>query len=285
MAEHRVHLLVSCPDAKGLVASMTGFLASQGANILDLDQHTDGEEGWFFARVAFDLSDCTLSLADLKTQWETVASRHRMTWQMHDKADRRRVAVLVSKRDHCLRELLWRWEDGELDCDIPLIISNHAEAERTARRAGLTFHHLPVDRESRDEHERRMLDLFSQHRIDFVVLARYMQVLSPAFVRALPNRIINIHHSFLPAFAGSKPYHQAYACGVKVIGATCHYVTEELDTGPIIEQAVTRTDHRDTLADLIRKGADLERSALVAGVQLHLHDRVLVHGRRTIVFH
>ena len=284
MSERIVHLLVSCPDARGLVASMTGFLAGHGANVLDLDQHTDPAEQWFFARVAFDLAGCDVSLDEMTELWSAVADGHGMAWRMHDTQKRRRMAVLVGKREHCLRELLWRWEDGHLACDLPLVISNHGDMEVMVKRRGLAFHVLPVTPQTRDQQERQILQLLDEHEIDLVVLARYMQILSADFVQRMPNRIINIHHSFLPAFAGSKPYHQAQARGVKVIGATCHYVTEELDAGPIIEQALIRVNHRDTIDDMILKGADLERSALITGVRLHLENRVLVHGRRTVVF-
>ncbi len=284
MSTHPVHLLVSCPDSSGLVSAMTGLLAEQRINILDLDQHTDSAENWFFARVAFDLAGSDVALPDLIKLWQPIAESRNMSWRLHDTEQRRRMAILVGQRDQCGRELLWRWEDGQLDCDIPLVISNHPDARDHVERFGVPFHVLPVSREKSAEQERDIRSLLEQHNVDLVVLARYMQILSPQFVNWLPNRIINIHHSFLPAFAGSKPYHQAFARGVKVIGATCHYVTEELDAGPIIEQAVVPVNHRDTLEDLIRKGADLERSALVTGVRLHLQNRVLVHGRRTVVF-
>jgi formyltetrahydrofolate deformylase len=285
LSQSPVHLLVSCPDARGLIAAITGFLSSHRANVLDLDQHTDSSEGWFFARVAFDPGECDVGLDRLMEMWGQEAMRHRMSWRMHDTRQRRRVAILAGTRDHCLRELLWRCEDGELDCEVGLVISNHDDLRSLVERFGVAFHHLPVTSETRSDQERSILSLLGEQGIDLVVLARYMQVLSPAVVREYPNRILNIHHSFLPAFAGSKPYHQAFDRGVKVIGATCHYVTEVLDDGPIVEQSVVPVNHRDTLDDLIRKGSDLERSALVTGVRLHLQDRVLVHGRRTIVFH
>ncbi len=279
-AQHHAHLLVSCPDAQGLVAAITSFLASHQLNILDLDQHTDPIENWFFARVAFDLTGCDISLAQVTTLWKPIAQTHQMTWRIHDTRDRRKMAILLSQRDHCCRELLWRWQDGELDCDIPLVISNHPDARTVVERFGIPFHEIPYDA----NHMSRVRALLEKHQIDLVALARYMRILPPDFVEQMPNRIINIHHSFLPAFAGPKPYEQAYVRGVKVIGATCHYVTEALDAGPIIEQAVVQINHRDTLQDIIRKGADLERSAMVTGIRLHLQNRVLVHGRRTIVF-
>lgn len=284
MPKHNVHLLVSCPDARGIVAAITGFLTDHNVNVLDLDQHTDSDQGWFFARVAFDLTGCDVSLDRLTELWTRIADTLHMTWRIHDTAAKRRMAILVSKRDHCCRELLWRWEDGELDCEIPLVISNHEDLRDVIERFNVPFHALPVTPDSRSEQEKRIQELLIKNHVDVVVLARYMQVLTKSFVDRWPSRIINIHHSFLPAFAGGRPYHQAYDRGVKVIGATCHYVTEDLDAGPIIEQAVVQVNHRDTVGDLVRKGADLERSALVTGVRLHLQDRVLVHGQRTVVF-
>lgn len=241
---------------------MTGFLASHDLNILDLDQHTDSQEEWFFARIAFDLSARHGSLPELIELWRPIAESHNMSCRFHDTAEQRRMAILVGKRDQCCRELLWRWEDGQLDCDIPLVISNHPDAAKLVERFNVPFHVLPVSADTCSEQENAIRRLLDEHDVDLVVLARYMQILSADFVAAMPNRIINIHHSFLPAFAGSKPYHQAHARGVKVIGATCHYVTQELDAGPIIEQAVVPVNHRDTLKDLVRKGSDLERSAL-----------------------
>ncbi len=279
-----IRLLVSCPDQKGLVAAITEFVASRGGNILDLDQHTDPDERMFFTRVVIDLADLTVSTDAFAEQWEHVASRFQMTWSTHVASRHRRVAVLVSKMDHCLRELLWRWEAGELPCRIPVVISNHADLEPIVTRRQVAFEHLPITPETKPEQEQQIESLLEQHGVDLVVLARYMQILSPGFVERYANRIINIHHSFLPAFAGARPYHQAYQAGVKIIGATCHYVTATLDAGPIIEQAIARVDHRDTVGDMIRKGKDLERSALLTGVRLHLDDRIIVHQNRTIVF-
>jgi formyltetrahydrofolate deformylase len=279
-----VRLLISCPDASGLVARITGFVAQHGGNILDLDQHTDPDERMFFARVVIELNGFTLTADNFADRWGEVAAKHDMTWSIHFGSNVRRVAILVGKMDHCIRELLWRWDDGELPCDIPLVVSNHADVEAMVTRHGPEFAHLPVTTTTKDSQEARILELLDRHKIDLVVLARYMRILSPEFVASMPNRIINIHHSFLPAFAGARPYHQAYAAGVKIIGATCHYVTAELDAGPIIEQAIARVNHRDTVDSLVRKGKDLERSALLTGVQLHLEDRVIVHQNRTIVF-
>ncbi len=281
---HTARLLVACPDDKGLVAEITRFIADRGGNILDLDQHTDPDDCMFFARVVFDLHGLNLSMDAFILQWNTLADQHEMTWRIHDASQHRRIAILVGKTDHCLREILWRWEDGELPCDIPFVAGNHDDLSPLATRYGLPFHTLPVDASSRRVQEYQIETLIQQHHVDLIVLARYMQILTPEFVSHFPNRIINIHHSFLPAFAGAKPYHQAHRRGVKLIGATCHFVTDDLDAGPIIEQATARVGHRDTLADLIRKGKDLERSALMTGLQLQLEDRIIVHGNRTVVF-
>lgn len=279
-----IRLLVSCPDQKGLVAAITEFVASRGGNILDLDQHTDPDERMFFARLVIDLSELTVSADAFSQQWDQVGSQFQMTWSVHVASELRNVAILVGKMDHCLREMLWRWEAGELACRIPLVVSNHADVEPMVTRRQVAFCHLPVTAETKDEQEGRILSLLDEYDIDLVVLARYMQILSPSFVERYSNRIINIHHSFLPAFAGARPYHQAYQSGVKIIGATCHYVTATLDAGPIIEQAIARVNHRDTVGDMIRKGKDLERSALLTGVRHHLDDRIIVHQNRTIVF-
>ncbi len=279
-----IRLLVSCPDRKGLVAAITEFVASRGGNILDLDQHTDPDERMFFTRVVIDLSELTVSADAFSREWEQIASKFQMTCSTHVASQLRNVAILVGKMDHCLRELLWRWEAGELACRIPLVISNHPDVEPVVTRRGVEFCHLPITAETKPEQEQRIVSLLDEHDIDLVVLARYMQILSPGFVEQYTNRVINIHHSFLPAFAGARPYHQAYQSGVKIIGATCHYVTATLDAGPIIEQAIARVNHRDTVGDMVRKGKDMERSALLTGVGLHLNDRVIVHQNRTIVF-
>jgi formyltetrahydrofolate deformylase len=283
-AAHTARLLVACPDAKGLVADITRFIAEHGGNVLDLDQHTDPDDRMFFARVVFDLCDLDISLTDFESRWKPVADGRHMQWRIHDATIPRRVAILVGKTDHCLRELLWRWEDGELPCDIAFVAGNHDTLAPLVKRYDLIFHHVPADANARDDHESRLTDLIDDASVDVVVLARYMRILSPDFVARYPSRVINIHHSFLPAFAGARPYHQAHLRGVKLIGATCHFVTDELDAGPIIEQATAHVGHRDTVSDLIRKGKDLERSALLNGLRLHLQDRVIVHGSRTIVF-
>jgi formyltetrahydrofolate deformylase len=276
-------LLVSCTDRPGIVAAISQFLRDRGANILQSDQHTtDPEGGVFFMRTEFHLDG--LEEAALEPGFgAVVAEPFGMTWRMEYAARRKRVAILVSRYDHCLAELLWRHRRGELHADIPLVVSNHADLETEAARFGLHFEHIPVPRDGKPEAERALLELLGG-AYDLVVLARYMQILSPTFLAAARTPIINIHHSFLPAFAGADPYARAYERGVKLIGATAHYVTEELDAGPIIEQDVARVTHRENVDALVRAGADLERIVLLRAVQWHLEDRVLVHGSRTIVF-
>ncbi len=278
-------LLVSCTDRPGIVAALSQFLRDRGANILQSDQHTtDPEGGAFFMRTEFRLDGLEDRSAEIEAAFATeVAEPFGMEWRMHYAARRKRVAVLVSRYEHCLAELLWRWRRGELYCDIPLVVSNHAEMEPEAARFGVHFEHIPVERDNKPAAERALIELLGGE-YDLIVLARYMQILSPTFLEAARTPIINIHHSFLPAFAGANPYARAYERGVKLIGATAHYVTEELDAGPIIEQDVARVTHRDNVEALVRAGADLERIVLLRAVQWHLEDRVLPHGSRTIVF-
>jgi formyltetrahydrofolate deformylase len=275
-------LLISCPDRHGIVAAVSGFLAARGANIVSSDQHsTDPEGGAFFMRMAFaiDALDETFAAAFA----EEVAERFAMQWYLHDAAQPKRVAILVSREDHCLLDLLWRWRRGELHCDIPLVISNHLDSADDVATFGVRYEHVPVVKGEKPAAEARMLELLSG-QFDLVVLARYMQILSGDFLRGLGCPVINIHHSFLPAFAGADPYRRAKERGVKVIGATAHYVTEELDAGPIIEQDVTRVTHREGVDALVRIGRDVERTVLARAVNLHLEDRVLVHENRTVVF-
>jgi len=278
-------LLVSCVDRPGIVAALSRFLRDRGANIVQSDQHsTDPEGGAFFMRTEFHLEGVEDQADDFERAFGAeVAEPFGMTWRMHYAAHRKRVAILVSRYDHCLAELLWRWRRGELYADIPLVVSNHADMAAEAARFDVHFEHIPVPRDGKPAAEAALLELLGGS-FDVIVLARYMQILSPTFLEAARTPIINIHHSFLPAFAGADPYRRAYDRGVKLIGATAHYVTEELDAGPIIEQDVTRVTHRDNVDALVRAGADLERIVLLRAVQWHLEDRVLVHGSRTIVF-
>ncbi|HEY9260224.1 formyltetrahydrofolate deformylase [Chitinophaga sp.] len=277
-------LLICCPDRPGIVAGVSQFLYQLGANILDASQHsTDPREGLFFMRMEFqlDLLDKTALEAAFQQQ---VATPLQMEWKI-DYSDRRmRMAIMVSAYDHCLLELLWRWKSGELPVDIPLVISNHSQLEKECTAMEIPFHYLPVTASTKAAQEQAAIRLLEEHHIDFTVLARYMQILSPQFVSRYPQRIINIHHSFLPAFAGARPYLNAYTRGVKLIGATAHYVTNELDEGPIIEQDVARVSHKHTVEDLVMLGRDIERQVLTRAVKAHVNNRVILHGNKTIVF-
>jgi formyltetrahydrofolate deformylase len=277
-------LLIDCPDRKGIVAAVSEFLYRHDANILHADQHQDAERSLFFMRVEWDLAGFALDPDECLRQFAPIAERFEMHWRI-ERSDRpQRAAVFVSKYDHCLVDLLYRHQGGELPCDIPLIISNHPDARRWADFYAVPFHLTPAKVGDRPATEARQLGLLAEHKIDLVVLARYMQVLSPDFVARFPRRIINVHHSFLPAFSGARPYHRAFERGVKLIGATSHYVTAELDEGPIIEQDVLRVSHRDGLEDLLQKGRDLEKAVLSRAVRWHLDHRILVYDRKTVVF-
>jgi formyltetrahydrofolate deformylase len=274
-------LLISCPDRHGIVAAVSGFLASRDANIVSSDQHsTDPEGGEFFMRMAFTIGAIDEAFAAAFA--EEVAGRFDMEWRLDDAGRAKRVAVLVSREDHCLLDLLWRRRRGELHCEIPLVISNHPDHAADVAGFGVRYEHVPVARDEKPRAEARMLELLDG--FDLVVLARYMQILSGGFLDRVGCPVINIHHSFLPAFPGAQPYHRAMERGVKLIGATAHYVTEELDAGPIIAQDVAPTTHRDSVAALERIGRDVERTVLARAVGLHLEDRVLIHGGRTVVF-
>jgi formyltetrahydrofolate deformylase len=277
-------LLIDCPDRKGIAAAVSDFLYRHNANILHADQHQDSGRGLFLMRVEWDLAGFDLGLDDCVRQFAPIAERFQMRWRV-ERSDRpHRVALFVSKYDHCLVDLLYRHHSGELVCDIPLVVSNHPEAKRWADFYGVPFFHVPIDASSKGEAEKRQLALLEEHRVDLVVLARYMQVLSTDFVAKFPHRIINVHHSFLPAFSGARPYHRAFERGVKLIGATSHYATQDLDEGPIIEQEVVRISHRDGLEDLLQKGRDLEQVVLSRAVRWHLNHRVLVYDGKTVIF-
>jgi formyltetrahydrofolate deformylase len=275
-------LLVTCPDRKGLVAAVSGILYQHGANIIHADQHQDHQAGLFFMRVewAFD----GFPLEAFREQFAHLASRLKMDWRLELSFTPTRMAIFVSQHLHCYADLLYRHRSGELACEIPLIVSNHADGQRLADFHGIPFHHIEMTPGKKAEVERRQIELLEEHRIDLIVLARYMQILSGDFVSHFPHRIINVHHSFLPAFTGAKPYHRAFERGVKLIGSTSHYVTEVLDDGPIIEQDVTRISHRDELEDLIEKGRDLERVVLSRAVRWRLAHRILSYGSKTVVF-
>lgn len=277
-------LLVACPDRKGLVAAIANFLYQHDANILHADQHQDSEAGLFLMRVEWDLKGFDLGLHRFEEAFAPVASQYGMRWELKLSSVKPRMAVFVSRFDHCLADLLYRWHAGELYCEIPLIVSNHPDTHWLAEAYKVPFRHMAVSRETKPEVEAAQLALLRAHHVDFIVLARYMQVLSADFIQHYPNRIINIHHSFLPAFHGAKPYQRAFERGVKLIGATSHYVTEVLDDGPIIEQDVVRISHRDDLQDLVRKGADLEKVVLSRAVRWHIDNRILVYGNKTVVF-
>ncbi|MCL6627904.1 MAG: formyltetrahydrofolate deformylase [Alicyclobacillus shizuokensis] len=281
----RARLRVVCPDQPGIVAAVSQFLFSQGANIVQSDQYsTHPEAGRFFLRVEFDMPGIAADLAGFRTAFAEVAGRFDMQWEVSLAAVPKRMVVFVSRELHCLTELLWRWQMGELFTDIRAIVSNHPDAREVAEQHHIPFHHIPVSRETKPEAEAKAQTILEQVGADVVVLARYMQILSPQFVQGWPGRIINIHHSFLPAFIGRNPYQRAYDRGVKLIGATAHYVTAELDEGPIIEQDVERVDHRMNADDLKRIGRHVERTVLARAVQWHLEDRILLHGNKTIVF-
>ena len=277
-------LLVTCPDAKGIVSAIAEFLYQRNANIVHADQHEDAEQRLFLMRVEWDLNGFMLPIEDFVQEFSSIAQRFSMTWQLKRSRKPSRVAIMVSQYDHCLVDLLHRQRNGELDCVIPLVISNHREAESLANFYQVPFEYIPVSQDSKAESEVKQLELLKHHHIDLLVLARYMQILSPQFVVHFPYQIINIHHSFLPAFVGARPYHRAFERGVKLIGATSHYVTEILDEGPIIEQGLERISHRDQVSDLIKKGRDLERIVLSKAVHWHIENRILVYANKTVIF-
>lgn len=276
-------LLFSCPDQRGLVAKIANFIYCHNGNIIHADHHTDFAAGLFLTRIEWQLEGFDLSREAIAPTVASLAKSLDATWQLHFSDRVPRLSIWVSRQDHCLLDLLWRHEAKEFLAEIPLIISNHPDLKAIARQFGADFYHQPITKTNKAEQEAKQLELLNYYQIDLVVLAKYMQVLSADFLSSF-NNVINIHHSFLPAFAGAKPYHQAYQRGVKIIGATAHYVTPDLDAGPIIEQDVVRVSHRDDVDDLIRKGKDLERMVLARAVRSHLQNRVLVYGDRTVVF-
>jgi formyltetrahydrofolate deformylase len=283
---YNLRLLISCPDKKGLIAAISSFIAMHDGNILSADQYVSEDEagGTFFMRLEIEGEGFGLERDEFDGAFAPLARKHGMNWRVSYTDAPKRMAILVSRYDHCLMDLLWRWDSGELEAEIPLVVSNHPDLASRVEAYGITFHHLPVTQETKAEQESEMRDLLAEHGVDLVVLARYMQILSPKFVHAYPDRIVNIHHSFLPAFAGADPYRRAHERGVKTIGATAHYVTEELDAGPIIHQDVAHVTHRDTVEDLIRLGREVERRVLARAVRWHLEDRILVDNGRTVVF-
>jgi formyltetrahydrofolate deformylase len=277
-------LLVSCPDRRGIVAALAQVLHGHGANILESDQYTDRVAGIFFQRIHFDLAEMHTDRTTLEGGIGEVADRLGMAWRLSYSDRRKRMAIFVSRFDHCLWDLLLRHQAGELRCEIPLVLSNHPDHKRVAEQFDIPYHVLPVTRENKREQEQAAIALLRERDVDLVVLARYMQILSDEFLSAWARPVINIHHSFLPAFVGGRPYHQAYERGVKLIGATAHYATADLDEGPIIEQDVVRASHRNAVEELVGAGRDVERLVLARAVRWHLEDRVLVHGNKTVVF-
>ena len=284
-------LLITCPDTKGIVAAIADFLYQHNANILHADQHLDSENNLFLMRVEWDASNFNLdeinfnlTEAAFEQAFEPIANKFKMHWQLKLSQHKTRVAIMVSQYDHCLADLLHRHKSGELACDIPLIISNHRDTEALAKFYGIDFYYIEVNKDNKSMAEAAQFKLFADYNIDLIVLARYMQILSSGFVTRFPQQIINIHHSFLPAFIGARPYHRAFERGVKLIGATSHYVTEVLDEGPIIEQGIDRISHRDQVEDLIQKGRDLERVVLSKAVRWHIENRILLYANKTVIF-
>lgn len=283
MSNETATLLVSCPDQQGLVAKIANFIYSNGGNIIHADHHTDLEVGLFLSRIEWELKEFNLPQNLINAAFAAIAQPLQAQWQLHFSDTVPKIAIWVSQQDHCLYDLLWRIQAKELKAEVSLIISNHQKLEPIAQQFGIEYHYLPINSDNKTEQELKQLEILKQAKIDLVILAKYMQILTADFLEKF-SQVINIHHSFLPAFMGAKPYHQAYSRGVKIIGATAHYATPDLDAGPIIEQDVVRISHRDTVKDLIRKGKDLERIVLARAVHLHLQHRVLVYGNKTVVF-
>lgn len=278
-------MLIHCPDEKGIILSVTSYISRNNGNIVDLDQHVDSEQKIFFMRVEWTISDFNIPRENIGAHFGSeVAQKYQMQYTIHFRDEKIRMALMVSKMDHCFNDILSRYKSGEWNVEIPLIISNHSDMEETANRFGIPYHYIPVSKQTKVEQEKKQLQLLSDHNIDFVVLARYMQILSENFIKDYSNRIINIHHSFLPAFPGAKPYHSAHERGVKIIGATSHYVTKELDAGPIIAQSTANISHKDRVEDLVRKGRDIEKVVLSRAIWYHVNKRILSYGNRTIIF-
>ncbi|HZG72535.1 MAG TPA: formyltetrahydrofolate deformylase [Chondromyces sp.] len=281
---NRVKLLISCPEKPGIISIVTNFLLEHKANIVHFDQHTtDPQTGIFFMRIEFELEDHDASFEKLEQDLHMLARDYNLDWQLNSNKQRKRMAIFVSKADHCLMELIWRWKSKELPVDIPMVISNHPDLKEEVESYGIPYYYIPMSKETKENAEQKALELL-EGKVDFIVLARYMQILSPNFISKYPNQIINIHHSFLPAFVGANPYVRAFNRGVKLIGATAHYVTNDLDEGPIIEQDVQRINHRYTAEDLKIAGRYVERRVLAEAVLWHVEDKILVHGNKTIVF-
>jgi formyltetrahydrofolate deformylase len=285
MIQPTATLLFSCPDRRGLVAKIANFIYANGGNIIHADHHTDFNAGLFLTRIEWQIEGFNLPRELIAPAFDAISQPLGGTYEIHFSDTIPRIAIWVSRQNHCLLDLIWRQQAKEFLAEIPLIISNHPDLEPIAKQFGIDYHYLPITKDNKLEQQERQLELMTEYKIDLAILAKYMQIISPEFIDRFPsNNIINIHHSFLPAFVGANPYHKAYDRGVKIIGATGHYVTSELDAGPIIEQDVVRVTHRDDVEDLIRKGKDLERVVLARAVRHHLHNRVLVYGNKTVVF-
>ena len=277
-------LVISCPDRVGIVAAVSCFVAERGGSLLESNHHTDVAQGWFFMRNVISASSLQLGPAQFSEEFAPLAAEHDMQWSLRDNSVPQRVAILASHASHCLADILHRWKSGDLACEIPCVISNHENLRSMVEWHGIPFHYVPVPRENKEEAFARILDILQRHRAETIVLARYMQIIPPQMCREYAGKLINIHHSFLPSFIGANPYMRAYERGVKLIGATCHYVTEDLDEGPIIEQDVIRVNHSCDKDDMVRLGRDVEQAVLSRGLRYHLEDRVIVHGNKTIVF-
>lgn len=285
MKEEAAQLLLYCPDKQGILAEVTDFITVNKGNIIYLDQYVDHAENVFFMRISWDLDGFLIPKEKIEDYFNTLyAQKYQMTFRLYFSGMKPKMAIFVSKMSHCLYDMLARYTAGEWNVEIPLIISNHPELEHIGRRFDIPFYVFPVNKENKEEQECAEMELLARHQVNFIVLARYMQIVSERMIEAYPNRIINIHHSFLPAFIGAKPYHAAFERGVKIIGATSHYVTTELDAGPIIEQEIVRITHKDTIADLVNKGKDLEKIVLSRAVQKHIERKVLVYKNKTVIF-
>ena len=282
--EQVYRLTISCPDRVGIVAKVGEFVSSQGGWIVEANHYADPVSGWFFMRHCIKASSLPFGLEEFKEKFAPIAEEFEMDWQINDSAQAKKIILMASKESHCLSDLLHRVHSKELFCEIPCVISNHDDLRSMVEWHGIPFFHVPVDKDNKQEHFDRVNSIIAEHKADSIVLARYMQILPAEICQQYTGQVINIHHSFLPSFAGAKPYHQAAERGVKLIGATCHYVTEELDAGPIIDQDVMRISHRDTIEDTVRLGKDVEKRVLARGVRSHVEDRVLLHGNKTIVF-
>lgn len=281
----KITILIHCEDKKAIIASVTNYIASIDGNITYLDQHVDADENIFFMRLECEFSKDTWNIEAIKSHFQTnLATPFNMNWAMYPQDEKPKMALFISKYDHCLYDLLGRFSAGELPLEIPLIISNHEDLKPVAERFNIPFFHVPFTKDTKKEGEKAQIELLKKFNIDFIVLARYMQIITPTLIELYKNRIINIHHSFLPAFPGAKPYHSAFKRGVKIIGATSHYVTEELDEGPIIEQDITRVSHSHSIEDFIMKGRDLERMVLARAVTLHAERKTIVYNNKTVVF-